>query len=358
MANDRRAPRRGLFGLRRGKGRFDWTDWVSYLYLALGVVLMLGPVVWLAISSFKSAGNLSEFPPTPLPYAFRSIEVTGYDKPLSLYQVRQPDGTTKLMAQVRRVGLQAQMVDPENPGEVVKVSTRDTTPVRDLSIAWSNYTDLFAPERNIDITRYAFNSVFITLAATIITVIINAMAAFALSKYHFPGRNAALIAILSTLMVPATVLLVPVFIIVAEMGLVNNLWGVILPTVATPTGVFLLRQYMLTIPDELIEAARMDHASEWRIFWRIILPLSAPAIAVVAIFSIIWRWNDFLLPLVVLSRQSVFTLQLALNSFQGENIVRYEYLLSMTVMTALPVVLVFVFLQRFITSGIASTGIK
>ena len=153
-------------------------------------------------------------------------------------------------------------------------------------------------------------------------------------------------------------LLVPVFMIVAALGIVNNLWGVILPTVATPTGVFLLRQYMLTIPDELIEAARMDHASEWRIFWRIVMPLSAPALAVVTIFSVVWRWNDFLLPLVVLSRESQFTLQLALNSFQGENMVQYDYLLAMTVLTALPVTLIFVLLQRYIASGIASTGIK
>ena len=358
MASDLATARPGLLTLRRGRKGPDWTDWVSYLYLLIGLVVMIGPVAWLTVSSFKSPGNLSEFPPTPLPYAFRSVAVQGYDKPLNLYDVRQEDGSTRRLAQVRRVGIQAQMVDPENPGELLKVSTRDASPVRDLSISWSNYTDLFEPSRNINIEKYAFNSVFITIVATAITLIINAMAAFALSKYRFPGRNAALVAILSTLMVPATVLLVPVFIIVAEMGLVNNLWGVILPTVATPTGVFLLRQYMLTIPDELIEAARMDHASEWRIFWRIILPLSAPALAVVAIFSIIWRWNDFLLPLIVLSRENVFTLQLALNSFKGENIIHYEYLLSMTVMTALPVVFVFIFLQRFITSGIASTGIK
>lgn len=216
----------------------------------------------------------------------------------------------------------------------------------------------FSSQSGLHLWTYAFNSIFIAAMATLITVIINSMAAFALSKYRFRGRNAALIAVLATIMVPSTVLLVPVFMIDAALGLVNNVWGVILPTVATPTGVFLLRQYMLTIPDELIEAARMDHASEWRIFWRIIMPLSAPALAVVTIFSIIWRWNDFLLPLVVLSQEQDFTLQLALNSFQGENVVQYNYLLAMTVITAVPVVLIFVFLQRYIASGIASTGIK
>jgi alpha-1,4-digalacturonate transport system permease protein len=120
----------------------------------------------------------------------------------------------------------------------------------------------------------------------------------------------------------------------------------------------MLRQYMLSIPDELLDAARLDHAGEWRIFWRIVLPLSAPAIAVLAVFSTVWRWNDFLLPLVILDREEVFTLQLALNAFQGENVVQWNYLLAMTVITIVPVAVVFAFLQRFITAGIATTGLK
>src|SRR5690606_2592957 len=171
-------------------------------------------------------------------------------------------------------------------------------------------------------------------------------------------RDAVMLLIVATLMVPLSVILVPLYSVVSTVGLLNSLWGVILPTIATPTGVFLLRQYMLTIPDELIEAARMDHASEWRIFWRIILPLSSPALAVVAIFSILSRWNDFLLPLVVLTRRDSYTLQLALASFQTEYGIRYEILLAMTTLTALPLAFAFIFLQRYITSGIASTGIK
>ena len=105
--------------------------------------------------------------------------------------------------------------------------------------------------------------------------------------------------VIGTLLIPLTIILVPVFYVIANFGMINSLWGVILPGAATPTGVFLLRQYMLTLPRELIEAARMDHASEWAIYWRIVLPLSIPAIAVLAIFSIMWRWNDFLWPLIV-----------------------------------------------------------
>ena len=157
---------------------------------------------------------------------------------------------------------------------------------------------------------------------------------------------------------PYTVTLVPNFLVVTQFGWVNSLVGVILPTVATPTGVFVLRQYMLTLPDELLDAARIDGASEWRIYWQIILPLSAPAIAVLAIFSMMWHWNDFLWPLVVLTHTDKFTLQLGLNLFQGQFDVQWQFLLAMSVLALLPITIVYAFLQRYITTGIATTGLK
>ena len=202
------------------------------------------------------------------------------------------------------------------------------------------------------------NSIFVTVIATIITLIINSMAAYALSIYEFRGKNIALVFVIGTLLIPLTIILVPVFYVIANFGMINSLWGVILPGAATPTGVFLLRQYMLTLPRELIEAARMDHASEWAIYWRIVLPLSIPAIAVLAIFSIMWRWNDFLWPLIVLSKSEVYTLQIALNAFHGELTSQWNYVLAMTMVTLLPIALIFTYLQKFITTGIASTGMK
>ena len=139
-----------------------------------------------------------------------------------------------------------------------------------------------------------------------------------------PGRSLVLLLILAKLMVPPTVVLVPNYLIASSLGLTNSLWGVIWPGVATPTGV--LRRYMLTIPDELLDAAHMDHATEWRLFWRIVLPLSAPALAVLAIFSVMWRWNDFLLPMVVLNRSEKFTLQLALNAEAARMLRLEDYL--------------------------------
>ena len=339
----------------RGRGRFDWTDWLTYGYLLLGLVLMFGPVLWLVLSSFKSAAALNEFPPRLLPYGQAMMTVPGRTEALPLFTVKLPDGSTRELVELRRIGIQATMIDPKQPDEEIKVNIRDRERVREFHFATENYTEIFG---KFNFARFLWNSVFITVIATIITLLFNAMAAFALSKYNFKGQKWVFLIILSTLMIPPTIILVPNFLVVSELGLLNSLWGVIWPAVATPTGVFLLRQYMLTIPDELIDAARMDHASEWRIFWRIILPLSAPALAVLAIFSVMWRWNDFLWPLIVLSRTENFTLQLALNAFQGELTTQWHYLLAMTVMTLLPITIVFAFLQRHITTGIAASGVK
>jgi alpha-1,4-digalacturonate transport system permease protein len=200
--------------------------------------------------------------------------------------------------------------------------------------------------------------VIVTVVATLVTLLINSMAAFALSKYQFRGRDAIFLIIISTLMVPVSVILIPAFLVIAKVGWTNNLWGLIIPGAATPTGVFLLRQYMLTIPDDLLQSARIDGASEWRIYWQIILPLAGPALAVLAIFSVMWRWNDFLWPLIVVSKTELFTLQVGLNAFQGELNQQWNYILAMTVLTLLPITIVFAFLEKYITSGIATTGMK
>ena len=339
----------------RGRGRMDWTDWLSYGYLLIGLFTMFAPVVWLVMSSFKSEAAISQFPPTFLPYTQKSVVVAGHDKPLPLYLTRDDKGELKPMAQVRRIGIMATMVDPANPSQQVRVNINDRTPINELQFALSNYTEIFG---KFSFGLYLWNSVFITVVATLLTLLINSMAAFALSKYRFRGQKAVFLLIIATLMIPPTIILVPVFLVINTVGLLNSLWGVILPAIATPTGVFLLRQYMLTIPDELLDAARMDNASEWQIYWRIVLPLAAPALAVLAIFSVVWRWNDFLWPLVVLSSKELYTLQVGLNTYAGELNVQWHYILAMTVVTMIPVVLVFVFLQRFITSGIAGSGLK
>ena len=346
----------GFLTRRKGKNGLELTDYLAYAWLAIGVVMMFGPALWLGASSFKTRAALKEFPPTFLPIGQKEVQVAGQDRPLPAYTVKLPDGTARELLLLRRIGLQGQFVDPANPsGDIVRAPVGDAQAVRVFQPAFDNFVE---PMRRFRFDRFLTNSVIVTIVSTIITLLINSMCAFALSKYDFRGRNAIFVFILTTLMIPISVILVPAFLVVTSLGMTNSLWGVILPPAATPTGIFLLRQYMLTIPDELIDAARMDAATEWRVYSRIILPLAAPAIAVLAIFSVIWRWNDFLWPLIVLNREEVFTLQLGLASFQGELDTQWNYLLAMTVVTLLPVIGLFLALQKHIVTGIASSGMK
>jgi alpha-1,4-digalacturonate transport system permease protein len=339
----------------RGRKGPDFTDAITYLYLLLGTFLMFGPVIWLVLSSFKTPAEIASFPPRLLPYRQETVEVEGYDEPLPLYKVALEDGSTAELAQVRRIGLEAQLVDPANPDEIVKVNISDRQPVESVSFRPDNYIEGI---ESFDFAVYLRNSVIVTVVATFLTLLTNSMAAFSLAKYHYRGRTAIFLIMIGTLMVPLSVVLVPVFLVITTVGWNNSLWGVIVPGAATPTGVFLLRQYMLTIPDELLDAARIDGASEWRIYTQVVIPLSRPALAVLTIFSVMWRWNDFLWPLIVLSRSELFTLQVGLQSFQGQLNVQWHLILAMTVITLLPITIVFAFLQRNITTGIATTGMK
>lgn len=349
---------RGVFAFLtrlQGGTRFNPSDVMTYAYLILGTFLMFGPVVWLVMSSFKTPAALTEFPPTFLPYSTQTTAVAGYDEPLELYDVTFEDGTSQRLAQVSRVGIEARMVDPAAPQEIITVNIRQRAAVREIVFSLDNYMGAI---QSFPFLTYLGNSLIVTVVATAITLLVNSMAAFGLSKYKFRGRNVIFFVIIGALMVPISVILIPAFLVVSKIGWTNNLWGIIIPGAATPTGVFLLRQYMLTIPDELLDSARVDGASEWRIYWQVVLPLAGPALAVLAIFSVMWRWNDFLWPLIVLSRSELFTLQVGLNSFQGELNTQWNYILAMTVLTLLPITVVFAFLQRFITTGIATTGMK
>ncbi len=339
-----------MFGTDRRRSFF------TYGYLLLGVVVMFGPVLWLVMSSFKSSGDIQRFPPRFLPHHQETVVVAGYDEPLPLYQVTAENGRTRQLVQVRRVGLEAQMIDPaDSEADVIKIKLHEREPVESVYFSLDNYTRGIESFR---FWRYLSNSVIVTVSATILTLFVNSMAAFALSKYRFRGRGIIFMLIISTLMVPLSVILVPAFLLITALGWNNQLIGIIIPTIGTPTGVFLLRQYMLTIPDELLDSARIDGASEWRIYWQVILPLAAPALAVLAIFSTIWRWNDFLWPKIVMTENEMFTLQVGLETFQGDLLLQWDLILAMTVLTALPITFVFGFLQKYITTGIATTGMK
>ena len=219
-----------------------------------------------------------------------------------------------------------------------------------------NYDQLFT---KLDFPTYFANSAIVAVATAVGNMVFCSMLGYALAKLQFPGKRLVFVLVLGTLMVPGVVTFIPLFVLTTNLGLTNSLPGMFLPYLAGPFGVFLMRQYILGLPDELIQAARVDGASELRIFFSIILPLCGPAVATLGILTFLTSWNNFLWPLVVATDESKFTLPVALALFAvGQNATKYGLLLAGSVVVVLPVLVVFLVLQRRIMQGVAMTGIK
>lgn len=211
----------------------------------------------------------------------------------------------------------------------------------------------------LNLPLFFLNSVIVAGAVTLGNLVFCSMLGFALAKLRFPGRDLLFRLVIATLLIPGSVTLIPLFILVSSIGLVNTYPGLFLPFVAGAFGVFLMRQFMLGIPDELIDAARVDGANEYRIFWQIVLPISGPALATLGILTFLGSWNGFLWPLVVAQSENLYTLPVALATFsRGQNATDYGLLMAGSFVIIVPILIVFVAFQRFITRGIAMTGIK
>jgi multiple sugar transport system permease protein len=265
--------------------------WV-YVILTLGLVVMIGPFLWMVLGSVKPPEDFLRNPPTFLP----------------------SDPTT------------------------------------------GNYTRLF---EQLDFPRYFFNSSVIALAVTVGTLVFCPMLGYALAKLRWHGKGLIMGLVLATLMVPAGITLIPNFILMSNLGLVNTYPGLILPFLAGPFGVFLMRQFMLGVPNELLEAARMDGANEFRLFWSVVMPIATPVLATLAILTFLGNWNSFLYPLVMAQEPGMYTLPVALATFAtGQYQADHGMLMAGSVMLVVPVLIVFILFQRWITEGIATTGLK
>ena len=209
-----------------------------------------------------------------------------------------------------------------------------------------------------NILQSTYNTAFITIFATIITLVISCMCGFALAKYHYKWLSVFFMCMLATTMLPTEVIMSPSFTVILNLGLYNSLWGAIIPTVGTMTGVFLMRQFFISIPDELLEAARIDGANEGRSFVQIMVPLCRSQIAILAIFSFRWRWNDYIWPLLALTDPTKYTMQLQLRTLSGAESVDWSALLSFSVITMIPVLVVFIIFNRQIMSSEVSSGVK
>ena len=266
--------------------------WWIYLVLVFGILLMVGPFLWMLLGSLKTQGEFLVSPPTFLPEA----------------------------------------------------ATTD------------NYDRLFT---QLDFPRFFFNSSLVAVIVTVGNVLFCPMLGYALAKLQWRGKRLIMGLVLATLMVPAGITLIPNFVLMANLGLVNTYPGLILPFLVGPFGVFLTRQFMYGIPDELLEAARIDGANEWRTFWQVVIPLTIPVLATLGILTFLASWNNFLYPLVMSQEPEMYTLPVALATFAtGDHQSDHGMLMAGSVVLVLPVLIIFILFQRWITEGIATTGLK
>ncbi|MEE1771364.1 carbohydrate ABC transporter permease [Streptomyces sp. JV185] len=265
-----------------------------YVLLSAGLLIMSAPFLWMAVSAFKTQADLTASPPVWLPTEW-TLE---------------------------------------------------------------NFRELLD---KLDLPLYFMNSVIVAVLVTVSNLVFCSMLGYALAKLNFAGRNKIFGLVLGALMVPGNLMLLPLFVLMSKLQLIDSYAGLVLPFAAGAFGVFLMRQFMQSIPDELLEAARMDGAGEWYIFWRIVMPLVKPALATLSIFTFLGSWNNFVWPLIATNDPDKYTLPVALATFAtdpnkagGSN----GMLMAGSLLVVLPVVVLFIALQRHFTQGIATAGMK
>jgi alpha-1,4-digalacturonate transport system permease protein len=220
--------------------------------------------------------------------------------------------------------------------------------------------NFFKAVNSFDIIRYTVNSLFVTLIATVLTIFLSSMCGFALAKYHYKWLSYFFLCLLATTMLPAEIIMNPSFTVIFKLGLYNSLWGCVVPCIGSMTGIFLMRQFFISVPDDLMEAARIDGANEGTIFTRIMFPICNSQVVILAIFSFRWRWNDYVWPLISLYSKDKYTLQLALRSISDTDSVSLDWslLLAASVLTMIPVLIIFIIFNKKIMSSSISSGIK
>lgn len=268
---------------------------LSYAFLAAGAVAMIAPFLWMVTTSLKEPGS-----------------IFSYQRPW----------------------------------------WQDWIPTQ---FVWQNYASAW---KVVPFARFYLNSLFVSLCVTAGQVMTSAMAAYAFARLQFPGRDKIFFGYLATMMVPGAVTMIPVFILLRFLGWIDSYKAVILPGIFTAYGTFLLRQFFLTLPKELEDAAKIDGCSYFGIFWRIILPLSKPALATLTTFTFMGSWLNFMWPLIVLNTHQKFTLPVGLSYFQSLHTTDWSLLMAGSLMMILPILIVFILNQRYFVEGIKLTGIK
>ena len=336
-----------------------------------GLIIFIGlffavPFLWMLLTAFKSDQDVFHSPPRWLPYDNVRVEVNG--KPLALYNVKTEQGVQQL-ALIKLLEGVGTFVDPAHPDQILEYKIqqgkeRIAEPIMEVSFRWQNFSDAMKrgsrPGVGASFWVYFKNSLIIAFFMIIGTLVSNTPVAYAFSRLKFPGRDVLFVIILATMMLPYQVTMIPSYLFFND----TLHWGdtflpLIIPAFfANAWDVFLLRQFFRTIPEEMCDAARVDGASEWQIFTKIVLPLSGPVLAAITVFTFLYAWNDFTGPLLFLNSPRNFTMALGLQDFQGQKTIVWNQLMAAATVFTLPIIVAFFFAQKTFIQGIKLTGSK
>lgn len=379
------------------KPRTPFSRPLIYTLLIAASGLFLTPFVWLVSTSLKPIEQTMVLPPTLLPRAHYA-EIGGQRMEVTIdYTMKQagvvadvvagPDAGKRVfllpdqalarageLANAHRVAAGwTHVTERLEQGAAREITPRwDVVPPAaidsEISFHWRNYPKALASmgggagagSGHVSFWVFLSNTLIVCVLGVIGTVLSNAIVAYGFARLRWRGRDAFFALTLATLMVPFPVLMVPLYGVFRELGWIGTLMPLWVPAFfGSAFNIFLMRQFFLTIPEELSEAARIDGSSEWRIFWRIVLPLSKPVLAVAALFHFLYAWNDFMGPFLYLTRKETFTLSIALQNYQSQTGgVQWHYLMAASTVTVLPIIVLFFFAQKTFVQGIATTGTK
>jgi len=352
--------------LRARKIRNFFKSLFSHTIINIVGLFFLVPFLWMLLTAFKSSQDVFHTPPRWLPYDNVRVEVNGEQLPL--YDVQTESGLKQLAA-VRIVEGVGTFVDPANPGqqmeyEIQQGAVKVAEPVMHVSFNWQNFPDAMErgsrPGIGASFWVYFKNSLVIAFFSIVGTLLSNTPVAYAFARMKFPGRDILFIIILATMMLPFQVTMIPIYLFFNDfLHWGDSFLPLIIPTFfANAYDVFLLRQFFRTIPEEMCDAARVDGASEWQIFTRIVLPLSVPVLATVTVFTFLWAWNDFTGPLLFLTSPKNFTMALGLQDFQSQRTMIWNQLMAAATIFTVPIIIAFFFAQKTFIQGIKLTGSK
>jgi len=354
LSSRRRAGRRSL-GLRL----------LAYATLCIIGALMGAPLAWMISTSLKDPAEVVGAREEWIPRR----QVTSRYGPLFAAHI---DGlqVRGVVVGVSPKGTELRMLEPADmEGKTVTVPAARVRPVEQIHFEWQNYVAAWKAIkiesafggliRDADaFLVFYLNSIIVAIAVTLGQVATSSLAAYAFARLRFPGRDKLFLGYLATLMVPGVITMIPVYILLSRLRLTNSYWALILPGMFSAYGTFMLRQFFITLPGELEDAARIDGASRFGIYWNVILPLSKPALAAITTFVFLHTWNDFMWPLIVIDSLNLKTLPIGLAHFQGPYLTEWNLLMAASVIVMVPVLIVFIVGQRYFVRGIILSGLK